>query len=282
MRIRNFAIASMGLFLASPVFAQTSSELQRQLDILKEDVVVLQRQLYRDKSDGAMPSASASDVQVRLGQMDELVREVIGKVDQLEFKLKKYDERLNMINKDIDVRLKMIEGKPINSGVGTVSAQTEKFNAPVAANAPKSLVGDSIQGGDLKPLPGQDVGLIYQEGLDALKAGDNTLAEEKFNLILTKFSSDKLAGNAQYWLGEVYYGNKDFAKAAVAFAKGYENYKSGPKGPDSLLKLGMSMRELNKKEEACVAFVNLPKEFPNAANPLKVKAKAEADKLKCK
>ena len=176
----------------------------------------------------------------------------------------------------------MIEGKPINSGAGTVSAQPEKFNAPVANNAPKSLVGDSIQGGDLKPLPGQDVGLIYQEGLDALKAGDNNLAEEKFNLILTKFSSDKLAGNAQYWLGEVYYGNKDFAKAAVAFAKGYENYKTGPKGPDSLLKLGMSMRELNKKDEACVAFVNLPKEFPKAAEPLKVKAKAEADKLKCK
>ncbi len=283
MKIRNFAIVSAGMILAAvPVYAQTSSELQRQLEALKEDVVVLQRQVYRDKSDGTMPSASASDVQVRLGQMDELVREVIGKVDQLEFKLKKYDERLDMINRDIDVRLKMIEGKPLDAGVGTASAQPEKFNAPVANNAPKSIVGDSIKGDDLKPLPGQDVSLIYQEGLDALKANNNDLAEEKFSLILTKFSSDKLAGNAQYWLGEVYYGKKDFTKAAVAFAKGYENYKNGPKGPDSLLKLGMSMRELNKKDEACVAFVNLPKEFPKAAEPLKVKAKAEADKLKCK
>lgn len=283
MKIRNFAIVSLGLLLASTsVSAQTVSELQRQMDSLKEDVTVLQRKIYREQNDSAMPSASASDVQVRLGQMDELIREVIGKVDQLEFKLKKYDERLNMINKDVDIRLKMIEGKSIDGNGGTQSKLPEKFSAPVAANAPKSIVGESIQGGDLKPLPGQDVKAIYQEGLDALKANNNALAEEKFNLILSKFSTDNLAGNAQYWLGEVYYGKKDFTKAAVAFAKGYENYKNSPKGPDSLLKLGMSMRELGKKEEACVALVNLPKEFPQAPEPLKVRAKAEAAKLSCK
>ena len=76
-------------------------------------------------------------------------------------------------------------------------------------------------------------------------------------------------------------GRKDFAKAAVAFAKGYEKYK-GPKGPDSLLKLGMSMRELKKKTEACVAFMSLPTEFPKAEAALLSRAKSEASKLNCK
>ena len=157
----------------------------------------------------------------------------------------------------------------------------EKFAAPVAKDAPKSIVGDSIKGDDLKPLKGFDVKGIYQEGLEALKAGNDKLAEEKFNTILSKFPEDSLAGNAQYWLGEVYYGRKDFAKAAVAFAKGYEKYK-GPKGPDSLLKLGMSMRELKKKTEACVAFMSLPTEFPKAEAALLSRAKSEASKLNCK
>lgn len=283
MNIKYFVVASLSVMMFSTtVSAQLSSGLQREVDQLREDVMVLQRQTYRDKSGNAMPTATASNVQVRLGEMDELIREVIGKVDQLEFKLKKFDERLNMINKDIDVRLKMIEGKPIDGGMGSEAKIPEKYSAPVAKEAPKSIVGEGIQGGDLKPLPSQDVNAMYQEGLDALKASNNVLAEDRFSMILSKFPKDKLAGNAQYWLGEVYYGKKEFPKAAVAFAKGYENYKGGPKGADSLLKLGMSMRELGKKDEACVAFTSLPKEFPKAPEPLLVRAKAEVAKLSCK
>ena len=103
-----------------------------------------------------------------------------------------------------------------------------------------------------------------------------------FSIILNKYSSDKLAENAQYWLGEVYYKDKKFDKAAVAFAKGYNNYKNGSKGADSLLKLGLSMAQIGKKEEACLAFVNLPNEFKKANDSIKAKAKNEAQKLGCK
>ena len=112
-------------------------------------------------------------------------------------------------------------------------------------------------------------------------AGKSAEAEQNFQMVLDKFPSDKLAGNAQYWLGEVYYNDKNFAKAAVAFAKGYEQYKTGAKGPDCLLKLGLSMAQLNKKDEACLAFVNLPNEFPNASADIKNKAKTEAKKYNC-
>ena len=102
------------------------------------------------------------------------------------------------------------------------------------------------------------------------------------NIVLTKFPDHKLAANAQYWLGESYYGKKDYAKAAVAFAKGYEKYKDSNKGADNILKLGMSMQMLGKTEEACTAFVNLPKEFPKAPDNLKNKAAQLASELKCK
>lgn len=48
------------------------------------------------------------------------------------------------------------------------------------------------------------------------------------------------------------------------------------------MKLGMSMRELKKKTEACVAFTSLPTEFPKAEAALLSRAKSEASKLNCK
>lgn len=278
---KTIALAAVLAGFSGTALAQTGS-FEEELAQLREDVTFLQRQVYKDNNAGVDSLTSSKNVSVQIGQFDELLRQVIGRTDELEFKIKKLNERLDVMNKDIDIRFKLLEGKPVSGGSGMLELPAkEKFAAPVAKDAPKSIVGDSIKGDDLKPLKGFDVKGIYQEGLEALKAGNDKLAEERFNTILSRFPEDNLAGNAQYWLGEVYYGRKDFAKAAVAFAKGYEKYK-GPKGPDSLLKLGMSMRELKKKTEACVAFTSLPTEFPKAEAALLSRAKSEAAKLNCK
>lgn len=229
----------LSLWLAAPqVQAAGGYAYQTDVDNLREDLEVLQRQMYREQSN--VPAGKSSDILVRMSDFEEQMRNMNGKIEELEYKIKTLNDRLDMVNKDVDVRIKMIEGKPINGGAGT-KAKTAKFDAPKAENAPKSLVGDSIKGGDLAPVEGQDVNKIYQEGLEAFNAGNTAKAEQNFNLILDRFSTDKLAANAQYWLGEVYYSQKNYAKAAVAFGKGYEKYKDGAKGAESLYKLGMSM-----------------------------------------
>lgn len=271
----------LGLLLAAgPSWAAVGGyAYQVDVDNLREDVEVLQRQLYRDQSN--VPAGKSSDILVRMSDFEEQMRNMNGKIEELNYKIKTLNDRLDMINKDVDVRIKMIEGKPIAGGIGT-EAKTPKFAAPVANEAPKSLVGDSIKGDDLAPVEGQDVNKIYQDGLEAFNSGNTAKAEQNFNAVLEKFSTDKLASNAQYWLGEVYYSQKNFAKAAVAFGKGYEKYKDGAKGAESLYKLGMSMNQLGKKSEACAALTNVAKEFPKAEKSLLEKAKGEANKLKCK
>lgn len=281
--MKKTALIVAGLLLLSMEKANAVSDnaLQRQIDNIKEDLQVMQRQMYRNKDE--MAEGSAQNFVVKLGEMDESLRNMVGKIDMIEYKIKSLEEKINMINKDVDVRLKMIEGKPIDSdGVGT-NSPAKKFDAPVAHGAPAAVVGGAIaKGDDLPQVATKTAEEIYQEGLDAINAGKNDEAAEKFTAVLTKFPEHKLAANAQYWLGESYYGKKDYAKAAVAFAKGYEKYKDSNKGADNILKLGMSMQMLGKKEEACTAFVNLPKEFPNAPANLKDKAAKSAKELECK
>lgn len=282
MKCRYLIAAAVVLMAVNtPAQAQTAA-LEREVAALREDVQVLQRQAYRDKENGITP-ASAQDVAVKMGQFDETLRQLVGHVDELEYKLKQLQEKMELMNKDIDVRIKMIEGKPIEGGMGTAPlAAAPKFQAPVAAEAPKSIVGDKIaKGEDLPAVKTESAEQIYQQGLDALNSGNAALAEQKFTTVMTKFPEHKLAGNAQYWLGEAFYSKKDFAKAAVAFAKGYQKYKNGNKGADSLFKLGMSMKELGKKDEACAAFVSMPKEFPKAEAVLAEKARKQAAEMKC-
>lgn len=255
--------------------AQDVSVLQQELEDMREDIKILQRRAYNNEDRG--------DTVVQVSRLDEQVRSTSGKLDELEYKIKQLDEKIDMINRDIDVRIKLLEGKKIDSSVSAnVPDNTPKFAAPVATEAPQSIVGGSISGGDLKPANGDTAPEIYQSGLEALKANRYDDAEKAFTKVVNRFSDDKLAGNAQYWLGETFYARQEYEKAAVTFAKGYQQYRSNAKAADSLLKLGMSMKALKKNKEACAAFTSLPTEFPKADKNVKDRAAAEKKNLGCK
>lgn len=261
--------------------AQAQSALEDQIEALREDVVVLQRQAYRDKEAG-ISAGSSQDVIVRLGEMDENLRQAIGKIDEMQYKIKTLEDKINLINKDVDMRLSQMEGKTVSGSGMANTAPIQKHAAPVAQNAPASIVGAGIaKSEDLAPVKTKSAEEIYQQGQEALKEGKNDEAAALFTSLMTRYPEHKLAENAQYWLGEAYYAKKDYAKSAVTFAKGYEKYKNGNKGPDNIFKLGMSFKELGKVKEACTAFVNLPKEFPKAEQVLKDKAAKQAAELKC-
>jgi len=269
------------LLMSVTVQAQNFTALEDELDDIKEELKIIHQKVYYDQANAAV--GISSNGAPTLSEYDEIIRNLNGKFEELEYKIKQIEERLNTMNKDIDTRFNMLQGKPIAAASGAMS-ELKRYAPTVANGAPKSIVGDTVTSGTLKDLNPvvESVDSLYKKGLSALEASDTLQAEQNFKLILDHYPTDKLAGNAQYWLGEVYYKNKDYKKAAVAFAKGYEDYKNGNKGADSLYKLGISMANLDKKDEACAALKNLPIEFPKANADILNKAKAKASSLGCK
>lgn len=282
MKINLKTLAILSVVLPSVAGAQTLAGVQEQLDALKEEVIILNRKVYRDRTDSVIHTAADSQANVKLGEYDEIIRTLNGKIDEMGYQIKQLEEKIDTINKDTQTRFNLLEGKPVAAATGSFEPQ-KKHASSVANGAPKAIVGDAVTAQNLKTLDGEkeNVEALYKKGLEALKNDQTEVAEQDFMLILDKFPQDKLAGNAQYWLGEVYYKNQNYAKAAVAFGKGYEKYKDGAKGADSLLKLGFSMEQLGKKAEACTAFKNLPTEFPKAEYAIRNKAQREAQKLGC-
>ena len=132
------------------------------------------------------------------------------------------------------------------------------------------------------PATGTTPTELYNSAKALLDSNDYVKAEEKFLQFLATYPKDNLAENAQYWLGEVYYKQQNFRKAAIAFKEGFNKYPEGAKAPDCLLKLGLSMKAIEKKEEACIAFVNLPKNFNKASAEILSRAKKEVEALGCK
>ena len=104
--------------------------------------------------------------------------------------------------------------------------------------------------------------MLYRQAFDQLKQRDFDAAEITLNQFLARYPDNALAGNAMYWLGETLYARARFGEAADIFVKSYTQYPTGAKASHSLLKLGMSLKNLNENEAACRCFPNWSINFP--------------------
>ena len=122
---------------------------------------------------------------------------------------------------------------------------------------------------------------MYNDAFKKLQDGDYAEAERGFKAFLQSNPKHQLAGNAQYWLGETYYARRDYKNAMTAFADGYEVYKASPKGPDNLLKLGVTLAVLGRKPDACAVFARFNHDYPRAIDLQKRRVEQERQKNGC-
>jgi len=280
-------VVACGLVVGpSLAHAQDASALAGRIDRIERDLQVLQRQAYRDQAGGgggeAMTSEGSAQLFVKISQLEEQMRDLTGQIEQLSFKIDQTQQRLDRMSADVDYRFQSLE-KPAGAanGTGTVAEPP-----PASTQASGSTVGVLGQTQGSQPAaPAQTAETpaeAYRDAFNLLKKADYPAAEAAFQNFLKQYGDTDYAGNAQYWLGETYYVRGQFEKAAVAFADGYKTYRKGPKAPDSLLKLGFSMRKLNQNDKACAALDQFLKEFAGAPKVQTDMAQKARSEMKCR
>lgn len=153
---------------------------------------------------------------------------------------------------------------PAPAGVNTAASQPASMPATQTAALPNGTPREQ-----------------YMHAFGLLRQGKYDMASSSLRQFLEAHGDDKLASNARYWLGETYYVRGSFVEAAETFLEGYQADPQGPKAPDALLKLGMSLSSLDKKNEACAAFQKLRQDYPDAPAGLKSTLQREWQKNGC-
>ncbi|MEG9861192.1 MAG: tol-pal system protein YbgF [Parvularculales bacterium] len=121
----------------------------------------------------------------------------------------------------------------------------------------------------------------YEEALKLLRQRNVDRAQEMLQTFLVQYPNDNLTGNAFYWLGETYYVQGDYQKAADNFQSGFEHNNRGNKAPDNLLKRAMSLARLGQVSEACQTFERLQIQYPEADLSIQQRANLESRQNKC-
>lgn len=281
-----------------PVLALAQDDqTQARLERMERDLNTLQAQVYRAKpTDKALTDVPEGDaktllqqqqqfqasMELRLTQLEDNLRQINGKLEEQEFANGQLKEQVRKLTDDVNYRLGAIEqGKAPAADVAPAAPAskgdgTKQLGTVVLDPSKKPFVNEKKQTKDLG-----DPKKRYDEAFDLLRQGKYPQAEKGFRSLIQDFPDYEMASSAYFWLGETYFVRKDYEPAAVEYLKGYRKAPTGPKAPDNLLKLALSLGESKKQTEACTVFEKLSKEFPHAAQPIRRKAELERTKLKC-
>ncbi|HEY6264567.1 MAG TPA: tol-pal system protein YbgF [Candidatus Acidoferrum sp.] len=284
MRIRNVLVFSAAVLagamagsLVGPhpaeAVAREMIELQRDVTTLLQGQKDLTTQITQEhtgmrtivdqtntslgKIEGTMGSLqkSVQDVQANSGaRLDTMSTQVQGLSDNLE-EIKSRLGKLNQQLVDLQNSVQSIDAKIS----GTAPAPATGTASPTASASPSS------------PPPSADT--LYSNGLRDITSGKYDLARSEFQEYLKFYADTDLASNAQFYLGEIAYKQKQYQEAVADYDKVLTNYPKSFKLAPARLRKGMALIELGQKTGAVRELREVVRRYPGTEEDRQARAK---------
>lgn len=145
-------------------------------------------------------------------------------------------------------------------------ARVEPIQTPRNITPPPSSGHPSAK---RSPTQSANARQTYAQAFQRLRQRDYVAAAQQFSRFLRVFPESSLAANAQYWLGECYYGQRRFQEAIDEFERVFAFYPTSNKVPASLLKIGYSHLERKEPAMAKAVFQQLVRTYPQSVEAIK-------------
>jgi tol-pal system protein YbgF len=196
-------------------------------------------------------------------RLDTMSTQVQGLSDNLE-EIKSRLGKLNQQLVDLQSAVQSIDSKVSGSAPsGAPGANPRPANdgnsAPPAASNSAS------------PAPSAD--MLYSNGLRDITSGKYDLARQEFLDYLKYYSETDLASNAQFYLGEIAYHQKQYQDAVAEYDKVLTAYPKSFKLAPARLRKGMALIDLGQKTAGVRELREVVRRYPGTEEERTARAK---------
>jgi tol-pal system protein YbgF len=206
---------------------------------------------------------SVQDVQANSGaRLDTMSTQVQGLSDNLE-EIKSRLGKLNQQLVDIQNSVQSLDAKVS----GSAPAPAGGSATPTSSAMPASNSSMVPPGG----APSADT--LYSNGLRDITGGKYDLARSEFQDYLKYYGTTDLASNAQFYLGEIAYSQKNYEQAVGEYEKVLTNYPKSFKLAPAQLKKGMALVELGQKASGVRELREVVRRYPGTEEDRRARAK---------
>lgn len=162
----------------------------------------------------------------------------------------------------------------LQKSMEAIPAQAPSSSAAPAAepSAKIELVNDATKADAENPQ--QEA---YMKAFGIFSADRYPEAITAFTSFIAAYPDSEYAANAQYWIGECHYTQKEYRQALDAFKLVAERHPKAKKVPDALLKVAFSQLSLNEPAAARTTMQKLIDHYPKS--PAAAKARERLSRL---
>ena len=241
-------------------------------------------------------AAQSGDTLVRLNQLESQVRELNGRIEELNFFILQMQEELRRQKEDNEFRFQDLEqqgasgvpmdgvderdtasiGERVGEAVGEVGDEPAP-GAPPTDPGTLTVPGDGALGAlDLSPEMAGDTALVAAiesaSGEDALlglaedfaSSGEHARAAEVLDVLARRYPEGATAPAASLALGRALLAQSKPEEAAEVLLDGHERFGDAAEAPDMLIGVGDAMHELGNRDIACATFDEVDRLYPLA------------------
>ncbi|NJM13646.1 MAG: tol-pal system protein YbgF [Synechococcaceae cyanobacterium SM1_2_3] len=199
---------------------------------------------------GLLPSAGHAQTPSE----QTLTLELLQRIERLEIEVRYLRGELEIQRHQFE-RLQQKQASAANP-VSPQSAVAPIPSASAIASAPTSTTAPSA------PPAGTEQA-DFDAAMNEWREGRYPQAITAWQRFLNVYPNGKLAGEAQYWLGEAYYVSRDYPSAKDAFITLGLNAPQNSRLPDALLKLGYIYEHLGDASRAKEVLQKLVQVYPH-------------------
>jgi tol-pal system protein YbgF len=259
------------IFLLGLAAALPACVSPQQIDVIEREQRTLRSQTTTSRGDLDSIRAGLADTSANVDQMRREVNALKEKMEEVRYQL---DRQIGRSTKEGEQRIKDLEakvgkvGEELKAQAGLLKQRDEEIRvlresmqARTTESAPSGAASDSRE----KTAPeSEGAKKEYDDAWRLVERKDYRAAIPRLKEFLKKHSNSGLADNAQYWLGECYYGLKEYDQAILEFDAVRRKYPKGDKVPAALLKQGFAFAELGDKVDARLILQELVDRFPQS------------------
>jgi len=310
MRIFLMMTAAMLIGFSAPAYAQSKKELAAQNAALNERLTRLEKRMLTG-------DPAAERLMQRIDALESAQRSLRGELETISFERDNYKSEVEALSADLrdmqaqynrmKIHLDAVDivaeetraaraqslnqsiSQPLNQGPVVLGQNPNPSSVPSAPvfreeNFTVSTVPNTANPNENLGISGQaanDLSELGQIGKTKLAEGDFSGAQTALSQYLEFNPNAPDIGEMQYWLGESYFVRGGYADAADAYIASMRSAPQGIKGPEAMVRLGASLRELGQVTAACQTLGSFVTQYPNAPVTVKEKAQLEAARTGC-
>jgi tol-pal system protein YbgF len=273
MRKHIVLFIAVALFALPHAFAVSKEMVQLQTQVQQLQDMVQHLQTSNDERMGVVVNL--------VQQNTDNVNRMMAAVNNLQATLKLENEQrgtgttqlstqIQSLNDSVDELKTRIAN--LTTQMQAIQSQLQNVNSGAPAQQPGGAPAPVNQGPPGQagaPMPAMPVApaappvdQLYQSALRDYNSAKYGIAASEFSDVIHYYPADPLAGNAQFYIGEINYRQGKYAAAVKAYDAVLEQYSGNSKAPAAELRKGQSLIEMGQKDAGVRELRTLVQRYP--------------------